>query len=215
MKYKCIIFDCDGVLVDSEGISNRILVEMANSVGAKIELKYALENFAGKSLKSVFEHIEKLIEKKVPDSFEKEYRKKTFKAFKTELKPIRGIHNLLNEISVQYCVASSGPTKKIRLNLTTTKLIEKFENKIFSSYEIGSWKPNPEIFEYAAEKMGFKPNECVVIEDSMAGIIAARKGGFDVFGFTNEENKKDFENEGAKVFFEMGELNELLTEINY
>jgi len=97
MKYKCIIFDCDGVLVDSEGISNRILVEMANSVGAKIELKYALENFAGKSLKSVFEHIEKLIEKKVPDSFEKEYRKKTFKAFKTELKPIRGIHNLLND----------------------------------------------------------------------------------------------------------------------
>ena len=64
MKYKCIIFDCDGVLVDSEVISNRILVEMANSVGAKIELKYALENFAGKSLKSVFEHIEKLIEKK-------------------------------------------------------------------------------------------------------------------------------------------------------
>ena len=63
--------------------------------------------------------------------------------------------------------------------------------------------------------MGFKPNECVVIEDSMAGIIAARKGGFDVFGFTNEENKKDFENVGAKVFFEMGELNELLTEINY
>ena len=60
MKYKCIIFDCDGVLVDSEGISNRILVEMANSVGAKIELKYALENFAGKSLKSVFEHIEKV-----------------------------------------------------------------------------------------------------------------------------------------------------------
>ena len=215
MKYKCIIFDCDGVLVDSEGISNSILVEMANSVGAKIELKYALENFAGKSLKSVFEHIEKLIEKKVPDSFEKEYREKTFKAFKTELKPIKGIHNLLNEISVQYCVASSGPIEKIRLNLTTTKLIEKFENKIFSSYEIGSWKPNPEIFEYAAEKMGFKPNECVVIEDSMAGVIAARKGGFDVFGFTNEENKKDFENEGAKVFFEMGELNELLTEKNY
>ena len=215
MKYKCIIFDCDGVLVDSEGISNSILVEMANSVGAKIELKYALENFAGKSLKSVFEHIEKLIEKKVPDSFEKEYRERTFKAFKTELKPIKGIHNLLNKISVQYCVASSGPTEKIRLNLTTTKLIEKFENKIFSSYEIGSWKPNPKIFEYAAEKMGFEPNECVVIEDSMAGITAARKGGFDVFGFTNKENQKDFENEGAKVFFDMENLNELLAEINY
>ena len=215
MKYECIIFDCDGVLVDSEGISNSILVEMANSVGAKIELKYALENFAGKSLKSVFQHIEELIEKKIPNSFEKEYRERTFKAFKTELKPIKGIHNLLNEISLQYCVASSGPTEKIRLNLTTTKLIEKFENKIFSSYEIGSWKPNPEIFEYAAKKMGFEPNQCAVIEDSIAGIIAARKGGFDVFGFTNKQNQKAFENEGAKVFFDMEKLNELLTEINY
>ena len=215
MKYECIIFDCDGVLVDSEGISNSILVEMANSVGAKIELKYALENLAGKSLKSVFQHIEELIEKKIPNSFEKEYRERTFKAFKTELKPIKGIHNLLNEISLQYCVASSGPTEKIRLNLTTTKLIEKFENKIFSSYEIGSWKPNPEIFEYAAKKMGFEPNQCAVIEDSIAGIIAARKGGFDVFGFTNKQNQKAFENEGAKVFFDMEKLNELLTEINY
>jgi HAD superfamily hydrolase (TIGR01509 family) len=212
MKYKCIIFDCDGVLVDSEGISNRILVEMANSVGAEIKLKYALENFAGKSLKSVFEHIEKLIEKELPNSFEKEYRERTFKDFRTELKPIKGIHNLLDKISIPYCVASSGTTEKIRLNLTTTELIEKFENKIFSSYEIGSWKPNPEIFEYAAKKMGFKPTECVVIEDSIAGIIAARKGGFEVFGFTNENNRNHFEKEGAKIFSDMEILNELLNE---
>ncbi len=212
MKYKCIIFDCDGVLVDSEGISITILVEMANSVGAEIKMKYALENFAGKSLKSVFEYIEKLIEIKLPDSFEKEYRKRTFEAFKTELKPIKGIHNLLDKISIPYCVASSGPTEKIKLNLTIAELIEKFENKIFSSYEFGSWKPNPEIFEYAAERMGFKPNECVVIEDSLVGIIAARKGGFDVFGFTKEENRNVFESEGAKVFFDMEKLYELLTE---
>lgn len=210
MKYKCIIFDCDGVLVDSEEISSRVLIEMVNSVGMKIELEYALENFAGKSLKSVFDYIENQINKKLPEQFEKDYRERTFKAFKTDLKPIKGIYNLLNQISVPFCVASSGPVEKIKLNLTTTNLIDKFENRIFSSYEIGSWKPNPEIFEYAAEKMGFKPEECVVVEDSLVGIKAARKGGFDVFGFANKKNQEQFQNEGAKVFFEMSKLNELL-----
>ena len=210
MKYKCIIFDCDGILVDSEEISNSILIQMANEIGVEIKMEYALENFAGKSLKSCFEHIEKLIKKSLPNTFEKEYRNRTFSAFKTDLKPIKGIHKLLDQIKIPFCVASSGPTEKIRLNLTTTNLIEKFENRIFSSYEIGSWKPNPEIFEYAAKKMGFEPNECVVIEDSLAGIKAGRKGGFDVYGFCNEKNNRLFENEGAKVFSEMNELYELL-----
>ena len=95
--------------------------------------------------------------------------------------------------------------------MTTTNLIEKFENRIFSSYEIGSWKPNPEIFEYAAMKMGFKPNQCAVIEDSMVGITAGIKGGFDVYGLVNEKNKDEFKKAGAKVFFGMDELYELLS----
>ena len=210
MKYKCIIFDCDGVLVDSEEISNTVLIEMANSVGAEINMEFALENFAGKSLKSVFEHIEKLIDKKLPSYFEKEFRERTFRSFKTDLKPIKGIQDLLEKISVSYCIASSGPIEKIRLNLTTTGLIEKFENRIFSSYEIESWKPNPKIFKYAAEKMGFKPNECVVIEDSVSGVKAAKSGGFDVFGFANGKNQIKLEDEGAIVFFEMEKLYELL-----
>jgi len=206
MNYKCIIFDCDGVLVDSEEISNNVLIDMANGVGVTIEKAYALENFAGKSLKSSFEHIEQLIQKKLPEHFEKEYRERTFQAFKTELQPIEGIHEVLNALTVPYCVASSGPLEKIRLNLTTTHLIEHFEGKMYSSYEIGSWKPNPEIFVHAAKQMGFAPHECVVVEDSLAGVIAARRGGFDVFGFANEGNQEAFEAEGAEVFFEMGEL---------
>ncbi|MDN5204306.1 HAD family hydrolase [Fulvivirgaceae bacterium BMA10] len=210
MKYKYIIFDCDGVLVDSEEISNTVLIEMAKEVNAEIKMEYALKNFAGKSLRSSFNYIENLIGKQLPSHFENDFRKRTFNAFKTKLKPIKGIHDLLNNISVPYCVASSGPLEKIELNLTITGLIEKFENRIFSSYEIGSWKPNPGIFEYASKKMGYKPNECAVIEDSIAGVKAARKGGFDVFGFTNKKNQTDFENEGAKVFFEMNKLKELL-----
>jgi len=210
LKYKCIIFDCDGILVDSEEISNSVLIKMANEVGIEIKMEYALENFAGKSLKNCFAHIEKRIKKPLPNTFEKEYRNRTFSAFKTDLKPIKGIHDLLNQISIPFCVASSGPIEKIRLNLTTTNLIEKFENRIFSSYEIGSWKPNPEIFEYAAKKMGFEPNECAVIEDSLAGVKAGIKGGFDVFGLANHKNKTELKKEGANVFLGMNELYELL-----
>jgi len=210
LKYKCIIFDCDGILVDSEEISNSVLIQMANEIGAEIKMEYAIENFAGKSLKSSFEHIEKLTKKSLPSTFEQEYRNRTFSAFKTDLKPIKGIHNLLNQLSVPFCVASSGPVDKIKLNLTTTNLMEKFENRIFSSYEIGSWKPNPEIFEYAANKMGFKPDECAIIEDSLAGVRAGRKGGFDVFGFASQKNKTELQKEGAQVFFEMNKLFELL-----
>ncbi|MFT6336590.1 MAG: HAD superfamily hydrolase (TIGR01509 family) [Saprospiraceae bacterium] len=210
MKYKCIIFDCDGVLVDSEEISIKILIDMANSLGVEIDMAYADINFTGKSLESVFIHIEKLAGKKFHENHERDYRDRTFKAFKSELKPIQGIHSLLNEISVPYCVASNGPIEKIRLNLSITNLLDKFQNKIFSAYTIKSWKPDPELFLHAANKMGFDPSDCVVIEDSIAGIIAAKKGGFDVFGYAKPSNHEAFEKEGAKVFFEMETLIDLL-----
>ena len=210
MKYKCIIFDCDGVLVDSEGISIGILLEMANPLGAEIGQEYALRNYAGKSLKSVLADIESRLTEKLPQHFETRYRERTYEAFRSDLKPIEGIHKLLNQINIPYCVASSGPPEKIRLNLTTTGLIEKFENHIFSSYEINSWKPDPGIFEYAAGKMGFPPSECAVIEDSIAGIKAAVKGGFDVFGFVNPGNQAEMKNEGATTFLRMQELSDLL-----
>lgn len=210
MKYKCIIFDCDGVLVDSEKISSKVLVDMANALGATIDMEYAELNFTGKSLESVFLIIENLTGKKLPKNHEREYRDQTFETFKSELQPIKGIHKLLDGISVPFCVASNGPVDKMLLNLSITNLLDKFENRIFSAYQIKRWKPDPELFLHAAKEMGFTPSECVVIEDSMAGIKAARKGGFDVFGFANKHNSEDFEKEGATVFYEMENLIELL-----
>ncbi len=201
MKYKCIIFDCDGVLVDSEEISGKILLEMANSLGAEIDMEYAEINFTGKSLESVFLHIEQLTGKKISQNHERDYRDRTFKAFKAELKPIKGIHNLLNEISIPYCVASNGPIDKMRLNLSITNLLDKFENSMFSAYTINRWKPDPALFLHAAKTMGFAASDCVVIEDSIAGIIAARRGGFDVLGYAKTNNHEAFKKEGAKVFF--------------
>jgi HAD superfamily hydrolase (TIGR01509 family) len=207
---KCIIFDCDGVLVDSEIIGNQILLSMAKELGFKMTIEDAIKNFNGRSLKDSFQYIENSTQKKMPDNFESEYRRLTFEAFKTNLKPIEGVKEFVDSLTVSFCVASSGPIEKINLNLTTTGLIEKFENKIFSSYQINSWKPDPEIFLFASKEMGFKPEECIVIEDSKAGVISAIRGGFKVYGFANENNANELKEEGATIFYSFEELANLL-----
>jgi HAD superfamily hydrolase (TIGR01509 family) len=210
MKYNCIIFDCDGVLVDSEAISAKVFQEMILELGTEIDFETVLEQITDTSMKENLLFISKFINGNLPASFETDFRKRSYEAFKTNLKPIKGIHELLNKLKIPVGVASSGPVEKIRLNLTTTNLIQFFGENIFSSYEIGSWKPEPEIYLHAAKKMGFKPSECAVIEDSIAGVKAAKAGGFDVYAFTREANKTIFKELRATVFFEMDELNRLI-----
>ncbi|WPR71343.1 HAD family hydrolase [Flavobacterium sp. NG2] len=210
MKYKCIIFDCDGVLVDSESISNGTLVSMAKNIGVTIEFDFAMTHFLGKSLQFCFDYIESLAAEKLPDNFEDEFRERTFEAFRTQMKPIPGVHELLNKIKVPICVASNGPAEKIRLNLTTTKLIDRFEGNIFSAYDINSWKPNPELYLHAAKSMGFAVEECVIIEDSVAGVQAAQAGGFDVFAYVNNHTEALFKGLDIPLFNDMACLDKLL-----
>lgn len=206
----CIIFDCDGILVDSETIANQVLLSMSASFGLKMTIEESIKNFNGSRLQKIFEKIEELTDKKLPDSFETDFRKQTFEAFKTDLKPVKGVKEFIEKLTVPYCVASSGPVEKITLNLTITGLLEKFENRIFSSYDINSWKPDPEIFLHACKQMGFEKEECIVIEDSVAGVIAGVKGGFKVFALANENNTQDLLDEGATVFYNYDELETIL-----
>lgn len=210
MRYKCIIFDCDGVLVDSELIANKTIVEMAAELGVLIDLEYAIKYFSGVSIAYTLSQIEKKIGQPLPDNFENEFRKRTFNAFKMDLLAVDGVKELLDKIEVPVCVASSGPFEKLKLSLSVTGLIHYFGDNIFSSYQINSWKPNPDIFLFAAEKMGFQPSECAVIEDSFAGIDAARKGGFDVYGLSRYGNEEELVIRGAKVFHSMNQLLEML-----
>lgn len=205
-RWRCVIFDCDGVLVDSVPISNHVLLEMLTPYGAPEQFEQPLKNFQSGSLKVCFQEIEKIIRQPLPESFEKEFRHRTFEAFRLLLKPVEGIQELLGGLTIPYCVASSGPPEKIRHNLGITNLLEKFEGKIFSSYDIRSWKPAPDLFLHAAEKMKVQAHECVVVEDSLEGIQAAKAGGFDVFGFAQEHNSSLFKNAGAMVFHSMKEL---------
>ncbi|TDO99156.1 HAD family hydrolase [Flavobacterium sp. 245] len=210
MEVKCIIFDCDGVLVDTEKIGNGILLEMASEYGFDMKIEDAYRNFNGRNLKDCFRHIEEAIDQKLPENFEEDYRQKSFEAFKTQVKPMEGVVDFIEKLKIPYCVASSGPVEKIRLNLEVAGLLDKFENKIFSSYQINSWKPEPGIFLYAAKEMGFKVEDSIVLEDSKAGVKAGISGGFKVYGFANGYNNSDLEEEGAILFNNYEELRSLL-----
>jgi HAD superfamily hydrolase (TIGR01509 family) len=210
MEYKCIIFDSDGILVDSETLSAKVFQQMASELGFDFDFNTAVEKFAGTSMNANLQFIEENIVGELPVNFEKEFRERTYEVFKTDLKPVEGIHDLIERLKIPFCVASSGPVEKIRLNLGLVKLLDSFENRIYSSYDIGSWKPEPGIFLHAAKSMGFTPEECAVIEDSASGIKAAVEGGFKVYALASERNINTFEHLGAIVFESMKELERLL-----
>ena len=209
-KYKCIIFDCDGVLVDSEPIANKVLVEMANELGANIDLDYALKNFKGASIQRCHDQISDLVNQELPEDFLPEFRVRSFESFKKNIQPVEGIAQVLENLDIPFCVASSGPENKIRLNLELTGLLPHFENKIFSCFAIEKWKPDPAVFLWAAETMGFHPSDCVVIEDSISGVNAAKRGGFDVFGFTAHDYNNELEGHATLTFSDMSQVLDLI-----
>jgi HAD superfamily hydrolase (TIGR01509 family) len=146
----------------------------------------------------------------LPADFESEYRRISFQRFKKEIQPVEGVVDLVQSLNVPFCVASSGPENKIRLNLELTGLLPYFENKIFSCYAIEKWKPDPEIFIWASKMMGFHSSECVVIEDSIHGVEAAINGGFDVFAFTANDLNDELQEKATKTFDSMLNLKEML-----
>ncbi|HWV70460.1 MAG TPA: HAD-IA family hydrolase [Pseudosphingobacterium sp.] len=208
---ECIIFDCDGVLVDTETIMISVLLEMAAIPGTKIDIKEAVKLFSGRQILETIKMLEDMRGTPFPENFEQHFRQRAYDEFKRKVKPIDGVLDLLQTISVPYCVASSGPREKIELNLQLTGILPFFDAaRIFSSYEIGSWKPDPGIFLHAAKAMSFLPSQCIVIEDSLAGVEAGVRGGFRVFALANDHNKEELGEKGAVVFNKMSELPQLL-----
>lgn len=210
MKYKCIIFDCDGVLVDSEATSIGVLVDMAKEIGLDLDMEAMMHEFSGQSLQHCFEYIQQRTPKGSVEDWIPEFRRRTYQAFRTDLKAIPGVQDLLKRLNRPRCVASNAPLEKIELNLGLLNMLDFFDGKLFSAYDIQKWKPDPDLFLHAAAQMGFAPHECVVIEDSLTGVQAAKAGGFDVFGYANKNTADKLEAAGAKVFYEMDKLDLLL-----
>lgn len=205
-----MIFDCDGVLVDSEPIGNQILVDLANGLGANIDLDFAMRHFKGSHFNECVKIIENLVKEPIPRTFETEYRAKSLEEFEKYLKPIEGVTQVIEQLQVPFCVASSGMESKMRFNLNLVGLLPYFENKMFSCYTIQKFKPKPDVFLWAVKTMGFQPQDCVVIEDSLLGVQAALNGGFNVFGFTAHDYNNELEGLCTKTFDDMGQLLNML-----
>ena len=178
-----LIFDCDGVLVDSESLSCRIDAEFLTQIGIPYTAEEIARQFLGVSLKTMIARIEAERGCRLPDDFSERLNRILFARFETDLKPIEGVRDAILSLPYPRCVASSSVPERIALSLRITGLSDLFDD-IFSSTQVPRGKPAPDLFLHAASNMKARPEDCLVIEDSVAGVQAALAAGMHVIGFT-------------------------------
>jgi HAD superfamily hydrolase (TIGR01509 family) len=207
---RSVIFDCDGVLVDSEIISNRVLAEVLTEIGLPTTTEESTATFKGRAWKQCLARIEERLGGPAPPDLGERYRVARDEALQA-VRPVRGIEDALARIDLPDCVASSGDHAKMRLTLGITGLYERFEGRIFSATEVGGvGKPAPDLFLYAAERMGFDPASTAVIEDSAPGVLAGVAAGMTVFAYAENGEGSALAGAGGHVFEDMAELPGLL-----
>ncbi len=210
-----IIFDCDGVLVDSEPIANRILAEMLTVEGYPCTFAESVEKFVGRSLASIISMVEDALGRRLTTTFADRIQENTFAAFKDELLPVPGVAAALEQVGERKCVASSGAPEKMRLTLGLTDLAHHFGDHVFSARMVANGKPAPDLFLYAAEQMKETPSSCLVVEDSVPGVTAARAAGMRVLGYVGGSHVQPDHGDrlasaGAEVFDDMSALPALI-----
>jgi phosphoglycolate phosphatase len=210
MKWDLIIFDCDGVLVDSEPIASRIFYTMLREIGVSISFEQTVREFEGRTDEDCLQIAAKYRGKPLPGDFLERYYERVDEAFRAELRPVPGVIEALKTISVPICVASSGPLAKMQLTLGITGLIEWFQGRLFSAEDVKRGKPFPDVFLFTAQKLNVSPGDCAVVEDSVFGVQAGVAAGMQVFGYAQRSEAKALEEEGAKVFKQMTDLPLLL-----
>jgi HAD superfamily hydrolase (TIGR01509 family) len=204
-----VIFDCDGVLVDSERLAVRTEAEILSGLGWKLSESEIIERFVGRSAGYMQGEIERHLGRAVDwnNEFEARYRE----VFERELVAVEGVTDALDRIDLPVCVASSGSHAKIRFSLRLAGLLDRFGDRIYSVDDVERGKPAPDIFLFAAGQMGFEPRRCAVVEDSVSGVTAALAADMRVFAFAGgvtSESKLSLD--GASVFRHMRELPGLL-----
>lgn len=182
-EFDLVIFDCDGVLIDSEIISARMLVAELARLGLAIDLPYVERNFLGRSYPVVMETIRREFGLDLPPDFEAQYREALLAAFQHELKVVPHVHEVLAGIGVPFCVATSSSPRRVEMSLALVGLSALVQGRVFTSTLVKRGKPAPDLFLYAAEKMGARPDRTLVIEDSLTGIRAGLAAGMTVWRF--------------------------------
>ncbi|WP_409565442.1 HAD family hydrolase [Methylobacterium sp. J-001] len=179
-----VIFDCDGVLVDSEPLSLACLTAGLNRIGVGITFETVRARFTGTSMVSIMEHVAHDYGVTAPPGFVDTVKAETLALFDTELRAMRGVAEAVSALGLPACVASSSDPVRLRHSLGLTGLLPLFGEHVFSSAQVARGKPFPDLFLFAAERMGAAPESCLVIEDSVPGVTAARHAGMRVAGFT-------------------------------
>ena len=201
-----VIFDCDGVLVDSEPISNAILAEELSAIGLPTSVEDSYRDYLGRSWRTVEEIVRERLGRPLPPGFADRVATRTLGAFSTSIEPVPGVEQALDGLAalgVEACVASSGDHARMAVTLGVTGLAARFEGRIFSATEVERGKPFPDLFLYAARRMGVEPDGCVVVEDSPAGVEAARAAGMRVLGYARLADPTPLARLGAEVFDDM------------
>lgn len=196
-----VIFDCDGVLVDSERITNTVFCSMLNDLGLSVSLADMFERFVGLSTGQCLQRITQMLGEPPPDTFVRELRRREAAALREQITAIPDVEAVLASLSMPFCVASSGEHEKIRLTLGATGLLRYFENRIFSVADVARPKPEPDVFLLAAHTLGVAPSACAVVEDTPTGVRAGVAAGMRVFGFCANTPEHRLREAGADVVF--------------
>jgi HAD superfamily hydrolase (TIGR01509 family) len=179
-----VIFDCDGVLVDSERLAVRVEAAMLAELGWPLSEAEVVERFMGRSQAFMVEAILARLGDRLPDGWQDRFDRRYRAAFDAELIPVDGVDEALDRIAAPTCVASGGSHQMLRHTLRLTGLYRRFEGRIFSASEVAEGKPAPDLFLHAAARLGAEPAACAVVEDSRYGVQAARAAGMRAFGYT-------------------------------
>jgi HAD superfamily hydrolase (TIGR01509 family) len=182
-RFDLVIFDCDGVVVDSERIVQEVFGDFIRSLGADLDSARMNELFLGRRLADCMAIVEGITGRPAPPDALESYKAERDRVLREQVKPVEGVRELLDALTVQYCIASSGDHAKMRTTLGATGLLSLFEGRLYSGTEVPRGKPAPDVFLLAAERMGASPERTAVIEDSVNGVLAGCAAGMTVFGF--------------------------------
>jgi HAD superfamily hydrolase (TIGR01509 family) len=196
-----VIFDCDGVLVDSELLSYQCLSEALAQCGVALSEDDALELFLGRSTAALLEHYQ-ADPRVVPERFLAALKADVFRQFKLALRPIAGVEQLLSQLAIPFCVASSSDRERVSLSLDLTGLARFFGERVYTAQMVARGKPAPDLFLHAAAQMQARPSRTLVVEDSVSGVVAAKAAGMRTWGFVggSHYNSRD----GRSVLYEAG-----------